>query len=95
MIGRDGRRDVTLVRQRRRRHIVAARAVDDQLATRVGFTQLATVRRAAAVLAHHRSVLLQPHIIIIIIIIIIIDILEWPKQRKLLQGPLFWKEDND
>jgi len=94
VIGRDGRRDVTLVRQRRRRHIVAARAVDDQLATRVGFTQLATVRRGtAAVLAHHRSVLLQPHIIIIIIIII--DILEWPKQRKLLQGPLFWKGDND
>ena len=92
MIGRDGRRNVTLVRQRRRRHIVAARAVDDQLATRVGFTQLATVRRGtAAVLAHHRSVLLQPHIIVIIII----DILEWPKQRKLLQGPLFWKGDND
>jgi len=29
------------------------------------------------------------------IIIIILDILEWPKQSKLLQGPLFWRGDND
>jgi len=34
-------------------------------------------------------------IITIIIIIIIIDILKWPKQPKLLQGPLFWRGDDD
>ena len=34
-------------------------------------------------------------IIIIIIIIIIIDIFRVAKQWKLLQGPLFWRGDND
>ena len=42
--------------------------------------------------AHRRSHRMGPMRLVpsVIIIIIIIDILKWPKQLKLLQGPLFW-----